>query len=65
MENKPKEGEEGEEEQCGICLTEGRDGYFSCGHCFHGKCIEKQTGVEGKCPLCPDSMGDREIVKLE
>lgn len=53
-------GEEGEEEECVICLEKFEVGGFAkevpCKHRFHGDCIEKWLGIHGTCPVCRHKM---------
>ena len=53
-------GEEGEEEECVICLEKFEVGGFAkevpCKHRFHGDCIEKWLGIHGTCPVCRHRM---------
>ncbi|KAK8339659.1 hypothetical protein V6Z12_A08G049600 [Gossypium hirsutum] len=48
--------EDGEEEDCMICLEELEVGFYAsrmpCSHTFHGDCIEKWLKQSHYCPLC-------------
>ncbi|KAF3322969.1 E3 ubiquitin-protein ligase RING1-like protein [Carex littledalei] len=61
---KSREDHEKSEEECSICLEklfdkENKDAVVketSCGHKYHGKCIDKWLDIHGSCPLCRYNM---------